>query len=143
MPANRSGGSGSRRRSPIWPCTWHRRKRSLSMVRSRRSTVDGPRPDLTTVIEYSAMASQPQLTLDEIKLAMARTNELFNTEIVGKRNFEALDEIYTSDARILPPDVPMISGREGIKKFWSDLIQAMDPKSAVLESLGVIPTGEG
>jgi len=89
------------------------------------------------------MASQPRLTLDEIKLAMARTNELFNTEIVGKRNFEALDEIYTSDARILPPDVPMISGREGIKKFWSDLIQAMDPKSAVLESLGVIPTGEG
>jgi ketosteroid isomerase-like protein len=89
------------------------------------------------------MASQPQLKLDELKLAMVRTNELFNTEVVGKRNLEALDEIYTSDARILPPDAPIISGREGIKKFWSDLIQAVDPKSAALESLEVIPTGEG
>jgi ketosteroid isomerase-like protein len=69
------------------------------------------------------MGSPKQSALDEIKLAMASTNDLFNTEVFGNRNFTALDQIYTSDARILPPGAPMVSGREAIKKFWSGLIQ--------------------
>jgi|SRR5579863_5591868 len=86
-------------------------------------------------------ATQP--ALDEVKLAMVRTNELFNAEVFGKRNFDALDRIYTSDARILPPGAPMVSGREQIKKFWSDLIQSVNAKSAVLSSVEVMPAGDG
>jgi ketosteroid isomerase-like protein len=82
-------------------------------------------------------------SLDQIRLAMAATNELFNTEVFGKRNFDALDEIYTADARILPPGAPMISGRQGIKEFWSNLIQSANAKSAVLTSVDVIRSGEG
>ncbi len=89
------------------------------------------------------MSSPKQSSLDEVKLAMARTNNLFNTEVFGKRNFAALDQIYTSDARILPPGAPMVSGREAIKKFWSDLIQSVNAKSAVLASVDVILTGDG
>lgn len=89
------------------------------------------------------MASAQQPTLDQIKAAMARTNELFNTEVVGKRNIAALDDVYTSNARILPPGAPMIAGRESIKKFWSDMIQSANAKSAVLTSLDVMPAGEG
>ena len=74
---------------------------------------------------------------------MATTNNLFNTEVFGKGNFAALDQIYTSDARILPPGAPMVSGREAIKKFWSDLIQSVNAKSAVLASVDVILTGDG
>ena len=89
------------------------------------------------------MASAQQMTLDQIKLAMAQTNELFNSEVVAKRNFAALDDVYTTNARILPPGAPMISGREPIKKFWSDLIQSADGKSAVLTSVDVLPAGDG
>ena len=89
------------------------------------------------------MSSPKQSSLDEVKLAMARTNNLFNTEVFGKRNFAALDQIYTSDARILPPGAPMVSGREAIKKFWSDLVQSVNAKSAVLASVDVILTGDG
>ena len=89
------------------------------------------------------MSSPKQSSLDEVKLAMARTNSLFNTEAFGKRNFAALDQIYTSDARILPPGAPMVSGREAIKKFWSDLVQSVNAKSAVLASVDVILTGDG
>jgi ketosteroid isomerase-like protein len=81
--------------------------------------------------------------LASIKVGMAKTNDLFNTEIFGKRNFDALDQIYTSDARILPPGAPMISGRQGIKRFWSDLVQSANAKSAVLASLDVMAAGEG
>jgi len=89
------------------------------------------------------MSSPKQSSLDEVKLAMAATNNLFNTEVFGKRNFAALDQIYTSDARILPPGAPMISGREAIKKFWSDLIQSVNAKSAVLATVDLILAGDG
>ena len=89
------------------------------------------------------MSSPKQSALDEIKLAMAANNNLFNTEVFGNRNFAALDQIYTSDARILPPGAPMVSGREAIKKFWSDLIQSVNAKSAVLASVDVILAGDG
>ena len=88
------------------------------------------------------MASPQQVSLDEIRLAIAQTNDLFSTEVVGKRNFAALDDIYTQDARILPPEAPMISGRELIKQFWSDLAHSANVKSAALASVDVIPAGE-
>ena len=74
---------------------------------------------------------------------MAATNEIFNSEVFGKRNFAALDQIYTSNARILPPGAPMISGREAITKFWSDLVTGANATSAVLTSIDVMPAGDG
>ncbi len=82
-------------------------------------------------------------TLDQIKRSMQSTNDLFNSEIFGKRNFAALDDIYTRNARILPPGAPMISGREAIKKFWSDMVQSANATSAVLASVDVMPVGDG
>ena len=74
---------------------------------------------------------------------MSGTNDLFNVEVFQKRNFAALDEIYSANASILPPGAPMISGRSAIKEFWSNLIQAANAKSAVLTSVEVIATGDG
>jgi len=55
---------------------------------------------------------------------MAATNEIFNQEVFGKRNFSALNEIYTTNAYILPPGGPMVSGLPGITEFWSNLVQS-------------------
>jgi ketosteroid isomerase-like protein len=89
------------------------------------------------------MHPQPHLSLSDVKTAMAATNEIFTTEVVGKRNFAALDDVYTSGARILPPGAPMITGREEIKKFWSDLVAGANATAVVLRSVDVMPTGEG
>jgi ketosteroid isomerase-like protein len=93
-------------------------------------------------VKFVPMASPTQAALNQIKLAMASTNERFNTEVFRKRNFAALDQIYTADARILPPGAPMVSGRPAIKEFWSNLIHAVNAKSAVLTSVEVIPSGD-
>jgi ketosteroid isomerase-like protein len=84
-----------------------------------------------------------QAPLEQIKFAMAKTNELFNTEVFRNRNFDALDQIYTSDARILPPGAPLVSGRPAIKDFWSSQIQAVSAKSAMLTSVDVMQSGDG
>jgi ketosteroid isomerase-like protein len=80
---------------------------------------------------------------DQIRLAMARTNDLFNNEVFLKGNLAALDDIYTVDARILPPGGPLVAGRAGIKEYWSNVIQSMNAKSAVLSSVDVMPAGDG
>lgn len=81
--------------------------------------------------------------IDEIQMQMAKTNDLFNAEVFGKRNFDALDDIYTADARILPPGAPMISGRAAIKEFWSGMVLSANAKSAVLSSVDVTQAGDG
>jgi ketosteroid isomerase-like protein len=56
---------------------------------------------------------------------------------------DAFDNIYTRDARILPPGAPMISGRAAIKSFWSDFIHGAHAKSAALETVDAVVDGEG
>ena len=87
------------------------------------------------------MAS-PQQSLDQIKLAMAAANELFKTEVIEKRNFAALNDIYTTDARILPPGAPMVSGLEGIKQFWANFVQSANAVTGQLTSVDVLRTGD-
>jgi uncharacterized protein (TIGR02246 family) len=87
--------------------------------------------------------SAAQQSTQQLQQAMAKTNDLFNREVFGNRNFAALDQIYTRDARILPPGAEMISGREAIKKFWTDLAQSVNATSAALTSVDVMPAGDG
>ena len=89
------------------------------------------------------MASQQTTIANDLKAAMAKVNDLFNVEVIGNRNFSALDQIYTADARILPPGGPMITGREAIRGFWRDLVQGGNIKSAALASVDVMPSGDG
>jgi len=74
---------------------------------------------------------------------MAETNRLFETEVIRNRNFDALDQIYTTDALILPPGEQMISGVSGIKRFWSDLVASANATTGVLTPLDIIPAGDG
>src|SRR5579859_5777350 len=89
-------------------------------------------------IDCRAMSAVQQSAQQQ---AMANTNDLFNRELFGKRNFAVLDDIYTRDARILPAAAEMISGRDAIREFWSDLVQSANATSAVLASLEVMPAG--
>lgn len=54
--------------------------------------------------------------------AMEGTNRLFSEQVVRNKQIAKLDSIYSEDAAILPPDSPIIRGRENIKQFWSKLI---------------------
>jgi ketosteroid isomerase-like protein len=81
--------------------------------------------------------------LGAIRQSMAKTCDLFNTEVFGKRNFDALDQIYTADARVMPPGRLMVTGRQEIKGFWFDIIRSYNAKSTARETLDIMPCGEG
>jgi ketosteroid isomerase-like protein len=63
------------------------------------------------------------------------TNRLFEQEVAGKKNIDALDRIYTANARILPPGAPMMSGRENIKAFWRAAIDSLNVAAVRLETI--------
>ncbi|HLG95688.1 MAG TPA: nuclear transport factor 2 family protein [Bryobacteraceae bacterium] len=71
------------------------------------------------------------------------TNRLFEEEVAAKRNVEALDRIYTEQARILPPGSEMVAGRENIKAFWRGAIDSLDVASVKLETVDFQPLGDG
>ncbi len=71
-------------------------------------------------------------------------NRLFEQEVVAKRNYDALDNVYTADARILPPGGEMMSGRENIKGFWKRVVEEVwaNVTSVTLETVDFEPQGD-
>lgn len=94
------------------------------------------------VIPCAVMSSAASSSTSQIQAAMAKTNELFTVQVFGQRQFDALDDIYTSAATILPPGAPMRSGLPAIKEFWSSFIQSANAKSAKLETVDLAVAGD-
>jgi len=79
---------------------------------------------------------------DEVSKAMRETNERFCREVVGERKIEAIDQVYTTKARILPPGAPMMQGREAIKAFWQAGIATLAVTGATLTTVDAEMTGD-
>jgi ketosteroid isomerase-like protein len=73
-----------------------------------------------------------------IQEALRTTNQIFEEEVVRKRNFQALERVYTKDARILPPGAPMVSGRDAIIDFWKSAIEGLGIEDGQLQSVDLI-----
>jgi ketosteroid isomerase-like protein len=73
---------------------------------------------------------------------ISRTNRVFEEEVAAKRNIAALDDVYTADARILPPGAEMVSGRENIKNFWKGAIESMNVSAVKLETVDFQALGD-
>ena len=71
-----------------------------------------------------------------------KTNRVFEQEVVAKRNVDALDQVYTQDARILPPGAEMVSGRANIKNFWRSAMDSMGVKAVKLQTVDFEPVGD-
>ena len=71
-----------------------------------------------------------------------KTNRIFEQEVAAKRNIDALDHVYTQNARILPPGAEMVSGRENIKTFWRTAIESMGVKAVKLRTVDFEPLGD-
>jgi ketosteroid isomerase-like protein len=74
--------------------------------------------------------------------AFRAVNQLFETELIAKRNYDSIDQIYTSDATVMPPGAPMITGRENVRAFWKSAVEALNATGGRLETLSLEVHGE-
>ncbi|MGI9105426.1 MAG: YybH family protein [Pyrinomonadaceae bacterium] len=78
--------------------------------------------------------------MKEIRAAIENNNRKFS-EAFMRGDAAAVAALYTGDARLLPPDVPMMRGREAIQSFWQGAMN-MGIKEATLETIEVEATGD-
>ena len=88
-------------------------------------------------------AEERIIVSESILAAMRQTNALFDSEVIAGRNIDALDRIYTRNAHVLPPGAPMIEGREQIKNFWRQAIEAMGLTNVKLTIVHAESAGDG
>lgn len=79
---------------------------------------------------------------EAVRTGMQQTNTLFSSAVVKNRDIDALDNIYTKDARILPPGAALIQGRAQIKAFWQQAIAGLGLRDAKLTSVDAQTAGD-
>jgi uncharacterized protein (TIGR02246 family) len=72
---------------------------------------------------------------------IAATNRAFE-EAVRKGDVERLAYLYTTDAIALPPDGPIVKGRDAVKNLWAGVIRDMALRDVQLETLDLEITGD-
>jgi uncharacterized protein (TIGR02246 family) len=78
--------------------------------------------------------------MEEIRETIRNTNLKF-AEAFKRGDAAAVAALYTSDARLLPPEAPMMTGTEAIKNFWQGAMN-LGIKEATLETLDVESSGD-
>ena len=82
-----------------------------------------------------------QAVSEDILAAMKRTNDIAS-QAIASGTIEELELVYTEQARILPPDAQMVSGRTGILEFWRAAVEA-GLRRAALTTIDALPAGDG
>ena len=57
--------------------------------------------------------------------AVQEGNRRFGAAVKSK-DYGGLAALYTEDAKLLPPDAPIITGRMAIKDFWTTAAAALE-----------------
>jgi ketosteroid isomerase-like protein len=70
------------------------------------------------------------------------TNRVFEEEVIGRRDFGALERVYTRSARLLPPGAPTVTGRDAVADFWRGAVAAMNVQSLRLHTLSLDVFGD-
>lgn len=81
--------------------------------------------------------------LTSTHIGIATTNGHF-MQAMNRGDVEgAVRDTYTTDARILPPGVPMVTGRDAITTYWKGAVQQLGIQTVELISMDMQPLGDG
>ena len=72
---------------------------------------------------------------------IATVNRQFE-DAARKGDLERLASLYTRDAIALPPDSPMVKGRDSIKEMWGTIAQQIGLKDVRLNTIDLDVSGD-
>src|SRR3984957_20242261 len=83
------------------------------------------------------------MKVPEVVLAgMRKTNDLFCSSVVRRRDMSALEQVYTPDAHILPPGADMVAGVSVSQCVCLQAITGVYVKDASLSTVSAETAGE-
>jgi ketosteroid isomerase-like protein len=81
--------------------------------------------------------------LTSTHLGIATTNGGFMAAMNRGDVAGAVRDTYTTDARVLPPGVPMLTGRDAITAYWQGVVRQVGLQTLELTSMDLQPMGDG
>jgi uncharacterized protein (TIGR02246 family) len=60
----------------------------------------------------------------------------------GRKDYAGMAALYTDDAKVLPPDAPIVTGRKAIEEFWRAAAAALGLASVTLNTLDLEVSGD-
>jgi len=73
---------------------------------------------------------------------LEKTNRIFENDVIDKGDYGALEQVYTRNARVLPPGAETVRGRENIQAFWKQAVAGMGITAAKLSTVDLQVLGE-
>jgi uncharacterized protein (TIGR02246 family) len=81
------------------------------------------------------------MNIDTVRQIIAEENRRFSTAAAGK-DYAGMAGFYTEDAKLLPPDAPIVSGRKAIEEFWRTASNALGLTDITLKTVDLEVAGD-
>lgn len=78
----------------------------------------------------------PETTSETVQQAIEKAAAQF-AEAFNQGDTAAVADFYLTEAQILPPNAPMVSGQEAIQEFWQGFIETTAWRELTLETLKI------
>jgi uncharacterized protein (TIGR02246 family) len=81
------------------------------------------------------------MNIDAVRRTIAEENRRFGAAAAGK-DYAGMAAFYTEDAKLLPPDAPIVSGRKAIEEFWRTAANALGLIGVELKTIDLEVAGD-
>jgi ketosteroid isomerase-like protein len=78
---------------------------------------------------------------DAIRKSIDEGNRNFGAA-VARKDYAALAALYTDTAKVLPPDAPIVTGKQAIEQFWRSAATALGLTGATLKTVDLEVAGD-
>ena len=76
----------------------------------------------------------------EVRQMIDQANRNFGAA-VARKDYSGMAGLYTEDAKVLPPDAPIVSGRKAIEEFWRGAAAALGLTDVTLTTVNLEVAG--
>jgi ketosteroid isomerase-like protein len=97
----------------------------------------------TTEPTATGATSAPDANAPRIVPGITETNRRFESAFAQGDPARAALEVYTRDARVMPPGAATVRGREAAAQFWTAAAAQMGISAVALETVDLQLVGEG
>src|SRR5438093_7995872 len=77
---------------------------------------------------------------DAVRKSVDEGNRKFGAA-AGRKDYAGLASLYTDNAKVLPPDAPIVTGRKAIEEFWRTAATALGLADVTLKTVDLEVTG--
>lgn len=81
------------------------------------------------------------MNTDEVRKVIAEGNRSFGAA-AARQDYAGMAAFYTEDAKVLPPDAPIVSGRKAIEEFWRSAANALGLTGIILKTVDLEVAGD-